>query len=87
MIAARIGGATHELGRSQGYSPLHIQARTIETEGGDKVHVLVSAWEPTPVELEALNSGAKVHLYIVGVSHPPVMVTVGEMPEPAPTAL
>lgn len=41
---------------------------------------MVTAWTPTPDELERLNAGASVHLRIHGVSHPPVMVEVGEVP-------
>lgn len=36
----------------------------------------VSAWFPTPAELEALNKGAPVYLFIYGQSHPPVMLGV-----------
>lgn len=37
----------------------------------------VSAWLPTPYELQRLNDGAAVHLTIIGMAHPPVMLTVG----------
>lgn len=42
---------------------------------------MVTAWEPTPDELERLNKGAPVYLRIVGSGHPPVMLEVGEVPE------
>jgi hypothetical protein len=35
---------------------------------------LVSAWEPTPKELESLNNGGKVLLFVKG-PHPAVMIT------------
>jgi hypothetical protein len=42
---------------------------------------MVTAWEPTPDELARLNAGAPVHLRILGSAHPPVLLTVGEVPE------
>jgi hypothetical protein len=42
---------------------------------------MISAWEPTPEELERLAAGAKVLLWVVGSVHPPVMVTVGAAPD------
>lgn len=42
---------------------------------------MVSAWHPTPKELEALNKGAPVHVVVLGTSHPPIKVEVGEVPE------
>jgi len=44
---------------------------------------MVTAWLPTPKELEALNAGAPVHVRIIGIHHPPIMVEVGETPEEA----
>ncbi|WP_280987445.1 hypothetical protein [Georhizobium profundi] len=41
---------------------------------------MVTAWQPTPDELERLNAGASVHLRVLGVAHPPVMVEVGPAP-------
>jgi hypothetical protein len=38
---------------------------------------MVSAWEPTPAEMEAIAAGAKVMLRVVGMGHPPVMLYVG----------
>jgi len=42
---------------------------------------MVTAWHPTPKELEALNAGAPVHVRILGREHPPIMVDVGEILE------
>jgi hypothetical protein len=42
---------------------------------------MVTAWFPTPDELEALNAGAPVHVKIWGNSPPPMMVEVGDKPE------
>jgi hypothetical protein len=38
---------------------------------------------PTPKELEALNSGAAVHVRILGCVPPPMMVEVGDPPSSA----
>jgi hypothetical protein len=42
---------------------------------------MVTAWLPTPKEVEALNAGAPVHVRILGTAHPPIMVTTGDAPE------
>jgi len=42
---------------------------------------MVTAWLPTPKELDALNKGAPVHVRIFGRAHPPIMVEVGDVPE------
>ena len=43
----------------------------------------VSRWEPTPAELEMLNAGGSVELWVMG-QQPPVMLTAvahaGEIP-------
>lgn len=45
----------------------------------DGLPFMVSAWEPTPAELAALNRGETVKLWIVGSSHPVVAITVGDV--------
>lgn len=42
---------------------------------------MVTAWLPTPRELELLNAGAAVHVRILGNAPPPMMVEVGETPD------
>jgi|SRR3954453_17742570 hypothetical protein len=39
-----------------------------------------SVWFPTPEEIASIVAGAPVKLTIVGSSHPPVMLSVGELP-------
>ena len=73
MIISMIEGVTRILGKSQGYLGLPIRDQTL---GGAKV--MVSAWEPTPEELQRLNSGAKVEVIILGTGHPPIRVEVGK---------
>jgi len=47
---------------------------------GDLYWAIVSAWKPSPEELARLNSGAHVHLVIIGASMPPVCLEVGDAP-------
>jgi hypothetical protein len=78
MIAKRIHGATRVIGKSQGYIGLAIRDERINCAvSGDGTPCMVTAWEPTPAELDALNKGAPVLLRILGTAHPPVMVEVG----------
>jgi len=41
---------------------------------------MISAWRPTREELARLNQGAAIELCIVGTTHPPVSLNVGELP-------
>lgn len=41
---------------------------------------MTSAWFPTPDEIERIKRGAPVLLEIVSASHPPVALTVGDVP-------
>lgn len=80
MIPKHIAGATRYLGAPKGWQPetdgdcahLAIQDSTLDSG----TPVMVSAWEPTPAELRAMQDGAPVYLQIVGSAHPPVMVWV-----------
>lgn len=49
--------------------------RDTQTEQG---YFMVSAWEPTPQELKALMSGSIIKLWIQGVNHPVVAITVDD---------
>jgi hypothetical protein len=40
---------------------------------------MVTAWSPTPDELERINAGAPIYLRIIGNRHPPVMLEVGNV--------
>lgn len=72
MIIARIEGATRVCGKAQGYLGLPVRDMTLEG-----FPVMVTAWTPTPAELEALNNGANVTVIIVGNAPPPMRVEVG----------
>lgn len=81
MIIGRIPGATRVLGKSQGYLGLPIRDEIIdEGVNGPGTPAMVTAWEPTPDELDRLAKGAPVHVRILGHVHPPIMVDVGEVP-------
>jgi hypothetical protein len=82
MQIGHIAGATRVLGKSQGYLGLSLRDETINCSvGGEKTPSMVTAWHPTPKELEAINAGAAIHVRIIGSVHPPIMVEVGDAPE------
>lgn len=82
MQIGRITGATRVIGKSQGYMGLPLRDERINCKvNGPDTPAMVTAWLPTPKELEALNAGAPVHVRILGTSHPPIMVEVGETPD------
>ena len=72
MIALMIDKATRVLGKSQGY--LGLPVRDEIQENGTAI--MVSSWEPTPLELERLNAGASVKIQLMGRQHPPIRVDV-----------
>ncbi len=81
MQIGRVTGATRVLGKSQGYLGLPVRDEKFDdATSGREVPCMVSAWHPTPKELDALNRGAPVHVRILGESHPPMLVEVGEVP-------
>ena len=70
-VIRRIKGATRVLGKSQGYLGLPIR-----DEKGSHGPQMVSAWELSSKEIEALMDGASLVITILGTSHPPIMVGV-----------
>lgn len=82
MIIGAIPGTTRILGKSQGYLGLPLRDGTVhDTVNGPGTPCMETAWLPTPDELERINAGAPIILRILGTSHPPVSVDVGEVPE------
>lgn len=82
MQIGRIRNATRVLGKGQGYKGLPLRDELVNcTVNGPGTPSMVTAWLPTPKELEALNQGAAVHVRTLGVTHPPITVEVGEIPE------
>lgn len=72
MISARIRGFTRELAKDQP----EYRRLCIRDERTAEGNMMVSAWEPTKEQLEALNNGGKVLLGIMGVVHPPISLWV-----------
>ena len=82
MNNAPIEGYTHVLGKEQGYKPLRVRKTDIVDQVSKASTVLYeSAWEPSPLELQLLLRGAKVHVGIMSANHPPIKVTVGPAPD------
>lgn len=82
MQIGMIEGVTRIIGKSQGYLGLPIRDEMVQcTVNGEGTPAMVTAWTPTPDELDRLNAGASVHLRVLGISHPPVMIGVGEPPK------
>lgn len=82
MIIKRIEGATRVIGQSQGYQGLPLRDELINCAvNGGGTPSMVTAWEPTPDELTKLEQGAPVLLRVLGSAHPPVIITVGEVPK------
>lgn len=81
MMIKRIPGATRVLGKSQGYLGLPVLDQEIhDNASGHTVNTMTTAWEPDPRELDRLKRGANVHVRIFGVSHPPIILEVGDAP-------
>jgi hypothetical protein len=84
VIVARISGATRNLGAPKGWDKDRdgvCGGLPIRDEMNGSMPCMTSAWQPTPDELALLNAGASVHLRVVGMVHPPVMLSVGAAPE------
>lgn len=77
MIPGRITDCTRVLGKSQGY--LGLPVRDVVYDDGTPA--IQSSWIPDPKELEAMAKGAPVVLTLMGTGHPPVLLSVGEVPE------
>jgi hypothetical protein len=69
MIPLRIEGATHIMAAPPGRP----EVRDLHTRLVDGCYV--SRWEPTPIELQMLNQGGPVELWVMG-GMPPVNIQV-----------
>lgn len=82
MLIKRIEGATRNLGAPPDWNGEELGKCNIlpildtMTQEGP---FMVSAWEPTPDELAALNAGASVKLWVSGRIHPVVTISVGDI--------
>jgi hypothetical protein len=83
LIPGRIAGANLVLGAPKDWDEANGSCRglPVRVQPHGQGVAMVSAWEPTPAELAALNAGAPVQLHIVGEGHPPVWLDVGGIPE------
>jgi hypothetical protein len=83
MQVGCIEGATRIVGKTQGYLGLPIRDEKITCAvNGPNTPAMITAWVPTPAELEALSAGAAIHVRILGSLPPPMNVFVGPVPEP-----
>jgi hypothetical protein len=78
MLIRRIEGATRNLGAPADWDGDLSKCNVlpiidVDTDQGP---FMVSAWEPTPAELEAINAGGSIQLWISGTGHPVVSLTV-----------
>jgi hypothetical protein len=78
VIVRRIEGATRILGAptdwvDDGASCAGLPVRDVQTQVGP---FMISAWEPTPEELRALNRGESLLLCVRGTGHPVVALGV-----------
>lgn len=78
MLVKRIDNATRVMGappdwKDDGSQCVGLPIRDTPTDQGN---FMVSAWEPTPAELTALNAGASIYLCIRGHNHPVVSLGV-----------
>lgn len=82
MEIGRISGCTRVIGKSQGYLGLPLRDELVDDAvTGPGTPSMVTAWMPSPDELARLQAGAPIYLRIMGTQHPPVMVSIGEVPE------
>lgn len=77
MLPKQIEGATRTIGESQGYIGLPLRDERIACAvNGEATPCMLTAWQPSPEEIEAQRAGAPVMLRVFGTQHPPVMVYV-----------
>ncbi len=84
MIIRVIEGYTRALGAPKDWDPDRDgycgTLPIIDMRNDQNLPVMISAWEPTPREIEAMQAGAAVYLQVVGMGHPPVWMWVGDKP-------
>lgn len=74
--ATRTFGAPHDWDNTENGHCSGLPVRDVIQNG---VKFMVSAWEPSPAELAALNRGESIKLMISGSQHPVVQLFVGEI--------
>lgn len=87
MQIGRIPGHTRIVGKLQGYLGMPIRDELInDSVNGAGTPSMLTAWLPMPNELTALELGGAIYVRILGNVHPPMMLAVGEAPQPAPAS-
>ncbi|MEO1189070.1 MAG: hypothetical protein AAFW60_08350 [Pseudomonadota bacterium] len=82
MLIKMIEGCTRIVGKTQGYLGLPIRDQLVNCRvNGPNTPQMVTAWEPTPDELVRLNAGASIHVGIHGTLPPPMILSVGAVPD------
>jgi len=79
MMIRHIKGAQHIIGQDQGYLGLPVKwvQKLTMVDGVERMAPFMeTAWEPTPAELERINAGHSIIISIMGVQHPPIMLSV-----------
>ena len=76
MLIMRMPGTTRNLGAPEGCEDVCVSLPIIDTIDDNGFPVMVSCWEPTPEEAEALANGARILLLVQGKSHPMVNLVV-----------
>ncbi len=83
MLTGRIDGATRALDAPAGWSRMRqgsCGALSFRDEATIAGPAMMSAWFPTPEEIEPNRRGAPVYLTVLGKVHPPVAIAVGPVP-------
>jgi hypothetical protein len=81
MQIGHIEGATRVIGKSQGYRGLPLRDVTLNsTVNGEGTPAMQTAWIPDQDDIERICAGAPIYLTVLGTSHPPVMIEVGNPP-------
>jgi len=76
MLINAIEGTTRRLGKAQGYNGLPVKDHVI-----DGLRAMTTSWQPTPAEIKAIADGAPIHVTLLGSSHPPILLALGEVPK------
>lgn len=79
MQPAEIDGHTHVFLPAAGTEDRVEPLKVIKAFMPDlNSYVLISEWEPTPQERQAIANGANIHLHVMGEVMPPAALTVSE---------
>ncbi|MHC2087201.1 hypothetical protein [Methylobacterium sp. CM6244] len=87
MISLPLADATRRMAAPEGWD--HARDGICHTlEICDNDGWMISAWQPSPAEIERLRDGAPLFLHIQGTAHPVVALSIGDAqttPPPQPS--